>query len=293
MDMSQPRVDHKGEAGLWAYGLKVGAREVLHRQFNWGLRHLLIPVPYWRSLEYRLVRSEGAFKSTDRILDIGSPKLLSIYLAKALGAEVYSTDIEDYFVREYTALRDWEHIAPQHFRVQVEDGRALSFPDASFDKVFSVSVMEHIPDNGDADCAREMARVLAPGGRCLITVPFSPTSRTIYRKANQFYWSNPSADQSADMVFFQRRYSEEDLRTRIIEPSGLRLRALRYVGERVLTRSPKEIFEHIPFSAGIPIGLIMPLLARLLQTTPVDRWQDIKKPLCAFIVLEKPLDPPA
>ncbi|HEY7832803.1 MAG TPA: methyltransferase domain-containing protein, partial [Ktedonobacterales bacterium] len=247
------RRDHTREAGMYAYAIKLGMRELVRGKFNWALRHLLLPVPYWRSLEFRLVRGAAAFTSRDRILDIGSPKLLAIYLAKALGADVYATDIEDYFVREYTTLRDLEHLSPERFHVQVEDGRALSFADNSFDKVFSISVMEHIPDNGDAACAREMARVLAPGGRCLITVPFSPTSRTIYRKAKQFYWAGSSVEQEGSqdanqgegqgegMAFFQRRYSEQDLRERIIGPSGLRLRALRFVGERVWQNSPKEV----------------------------------------------------
>jgi hypothetical protein len=135
-------------------------------------------------------------------------------------------------------------------------------------------------------------------------VPFSPTSRTIYRKAKQFYWAGSSVEQEGGqeasqgesqgegqgegMAFFQRRYSEQDLRERIIGPSGLRLRALRFVGERVWQNSPKEVFEHIPFAAGVAFGPLQPLLARLLQTAPVNRWQTIKKPLCAFIVLEKP-----
>jgi SAM-dependent methyltransferase len=278
-----------GEAMLYAYGVKIGAKELVRGKFNWALRHLLMPVPYWRSLEFRLVRSAGEFKSTDRILDIGSPKLLAIYLAKTLGADVFATDIEDYFIREYSLVRALERLSPERFHVQVEDGRTLSFPDASFDKVFSISVMEHIPEDGDTACAREMARVLAPGGRCLITVPFSPASRTIYRKADQFYWAGSSVEQGDGMVFFQRRYSGRDLHDRIIGPSGLRLRRLCYVGERVLTSSPKEVFEHIPFYAGVLLGPLQPLLARLLQTRPVDRWQDVKKPLCAFVVLEKPL----
>jgi SAM-dependent methyltransferase len=277
-----------GGAPLYAYGVKLGAKELMRRKFNWALRHLLIPVPYWRSLEFQLVRDAGEFTPTDRILDIGSPKLLAAYLAKAVGADVYATDIEDYFVPEYSSVREMEHLSAERFHVQVEDGRRLSFPDASFDKVFSVSVMEHIPDDGDAACAREMARVLAPGGRCLITVPFSPESQTIYRKADQFYWARSSVEGSDGKVFFQRRYSEDDLHSRIIGPSGLRLHTLSYVGERVLTASKKELFEYIPFSAGIVIGHLQPLLARLLQTRPVDRWQDIKKPLCAFMVLEKP-----
>jgi SAM-dependent methyltransferase len=275
----------------YTYALQIGAKELVHGDYKHAIRHLLVPVPYWRLVEFRLVRDSGDFKGSDRILDIGSPKLLSIYLAKTLGAEVYATDIDDYFMGEYNLLQTLEGIPPDRFHVQVEDGRRLSFADGYFSKVFAVSVLEHIPDDGDAECAREIGRVLAPGGRCLLTVPFSPASRTIYKDANQIYWAKPNGDESADKhqaIFFQRRYSESDLYDRLIHPSGLRLRQLQFVGERVLSHSSKEVFEYVPFYAMVMTGLAHPLLSRLFHTTPATSWQELSKPLCALVVLEKP-----
>ncbi len=51
-----------------------------------------------------------------------------------------------------------------------EDLTALSFADESFDAVVSLEVMEHIPDFQRAFL--ECARVLRPGGRLLLSVPF-------------------------------------------------------------------------------------------------------------------------
>jgi SAM-dependent methyltransferase len=45
----------------------------------------------------------------------------------------------------------------------------LPFPDARFDLVISTDVIEHIADDAAALC--EMARVLAPAGRLLVTTP--------------------------------------------------------------------------------------------------------------------------
>jgi SAM-dependent methyltransferase len=278
----------------YTYALKIGAKELASGDYKHAIRHLLVPVPYWRLVEFRLVRDAGEFRGTDRILDIGSPKLLSIYLAKTLGAEVYATDIDEYFMGEYTSLRTLEGLPPDRFHVQVEDGRKLSFPDGYFNKVFSVSVLEHIPDDGDAECAREIGRVLAPGGRCLLTVPFSPASRTIYKQASQIYWAKPEAgEDGADKrqpIFFQRRYSEHDLYERLVRPSGLRLKQLLFVGERMLSHSEKEISEYLPFSAIVITGLAHPVLSRLFHTSPASSWQKLDKPLCAFLVLEKPAE---
>ena len=71
-----------------------------------------------------------------------------------------------------------EGVPPERLHLAVEDGRRLSFPDDSFDKVYSLSVLEHIPDDGDSACVTEIARVLRPGGECYLTVPFWPQSRT-------------------------------------------------------------------------------------------------------------------
>src|SRR5690348_11391025 len=53
--------------------------------------------------------------------------------------------------------------------VQKGDILALPFPDASFDFVFATDILEHVDDDGRA--AAEIARILVPGGKALITVP--------------------------------------------------------------------------------------------------------------------------
>ena len=52
----------------------------------------------------------------------------------------------------------------------------LDFPDGSFDCVISFQVIEHI--RRDGDFVREIARVLHPGGRFIVTTPNAPMSLT-------------------------------------------------------------------------------------------------------------------
>jgi SAM-dependent methyltransferase len=269
---------------LQAYGATLSLPLLRRGRPRRALRYLVVPVNYWRSVEYRLALEEGRFAPGERVLDVGSPKLLSLWVADRLGAEVVATDIEAYFLEEYELLRRARRVPPDRLRLAVEDGRRLSFGDASFDKVYSLSVLEHIPDEGDADCVRELARVLAPGGRCVLTVPFWPESRVDWRVGEDFYWSGASVDDASGRVFYQRRYSEADLHERLVAPSGLRLARLRFVGDRWSRRGDRELCELLP-----PVtGPLQPALARLLTTAPAADWRALRRPLCALLVLEKP-----
>lgn len=269
---------------LVAYGMKVGGKLVLKGKLRLAVPYLGRPVNYWRAVEYRLISDAARFQRRDRVLDVGSPKLLSLYLAKVVGAEVYATDIDDYFVERLETVAEVEGVPPDRLHIRVEDGRQLSFPDQSFDKVYSLSVVEHIPDDGDTACIKEIARVLVPGGECYLTVPFWPESRTDVIADGAVYWTEHSTASGEGQVFYQRRYSEADLSERLIEPSGLQLKELKYVGEKVMTESDGEFSDRLPLLSGP----VQPLLSRLLHTKPTASWRELKKPLCALVVLRKP-----
>lgn len=275
-------LERRGMLPLQAYGMRAGLQLLRRSRLKRSLRYLVVPVNYWRAAEFGLALREGDFRPGARVLDVGSPKLLSLFLAEKAGAQVVATDIEDYFIPEYELLRELRDLGADRLSLRVEDGRRLSFADASFDRVYSISVLEHIPDDGDSECVREIGRVLAPGGRCVITVPFWPAGRVDWRDPD-FYWSGSTVEGGEGKVFFQRRYSEAQLRERLIEPSGLRLSKLRFVGERVLAGSERELCEFLPPATGPA----QPLLSRLLLTPPVADWRTLRKPLCALVVLER------
>jgi SAM-dependent methyltransferase len=58
------------------------------------------------------------------------------------------------------------------------DLTALDLPDAAFDAVMCSHVLEHVPD--DAAAMRELRRVTAPGGWCLVMVPLDVTRERTY-----------------------------------------------------------------------------------------------------------------
>ncbi len=270
---------------LFAYGLGVGVQALSHAHMTKeAIKNVIVPVNYWRTLEYRLALDALRPVATDRILDVGSPKLLSLYIAQHTGASVCATDIEEYFIRDYTYFRALRRIPEERYRLLKADGRALQFGDGDFGKVYSISVLEHIPEKGDSDCVREIARVLKPGGMFVATVPFAPEGRDEYREAGDFYWSGSSGTTKENgKVFFQRRYSESDLWTRIIRPSGLHVRNIGYFGEKFSLGATTEVSNFLP-----PLtGPIQPIASRIFQRGPESRWQSIPNPLGAVLVLEK------
>jgi SAM-dependent methyltransferase len=64
----------------------------------------------------------------------------------------------------------------------------LPFPDGAFDRVICSEVMEHVHDYGAA--ARELARVLRPGGTLGVTIPTAITE-WLYLAATRHYFESP------------------------------------------------------------------------------------------------------
>jgi len=58
------------------------------------------------------------------------------------------------------------------------DAERLPFPDASFDAVFSVNLVEHVPHPDQLFA--EIARVLKPGGHCLVVTPNGDIERLLH-----------------------------------------------------------------------------------------------------------------
>lgn len=270
---------------LFSYGVGIGVQALTHAHITKeAMKNVVVPTSYWRTLEYRLTYEALEPDATDRILDIGSPKLLSLYIAQHTGASVFATDLQGYFIPDYTYFRDLRGIPEERYRLLQADGRALQFGDGEFTKVYSISVLEHIPGTGDSECVREIARVLKPGGIFVATVPFGPEGREELRDAGRFYWSNSQGKSKDDgKVFFQRRYCESDIMKRIVAPSGLNVRSIGYFGEKVTLGGVRENTAFLP-----PLtGPIQPIASRICLRGPEASWKDIPNPRGALIVLEK------
>ena len=111
-------------------------------------------------------------RSGDTMLDMGAGGGRHAFEAVRRGARVVAFDL---------GLDDLRQAAATLYAMEIEEkpagigmciqGNALQLPfaDGSFDRIICSEVMEHIPD--DRGAARELARVLRPGGTIAVTVP--------------------------------------------------------------------------------------------------------------------------
>jgi SAM-dependent methyltransferase len=96
-----------------------------------------------------------------RCLDLGSDNGVVSLLLRERGGSWASGDLTDEAVGSTRSLVGDD--------VHLVRGDGLPFPDASFDRVAVVDMLEHVPD--EASFARELARVTRPGGLLVVNTP--------------------------------------------------------------------------------------------------------------------------
>jgi len=108
-----------------------------------------------------------------RCLDLGSDNGVVSLLLREGGGEWASGDLTEAAVASIRSLVETD--------THLVRGDRLPFPDATFDRVAVVDMLEHVPD--DEAFAAELARVTKPGGRLVVNTPH--LKRTALRRLRQ------------------------------------------------------------------------------------------------------------
>ncbi len=270
-----------GRWTMWVAGMRVGLG-CLRKEPVLGIKRLLLPVSYWRAAEFGYVWRQLTAIRTGKVLDLGSPKDLAAILARDRGFAVTAVDILPEAIslsERHARAQGLSGEGPGRVKSEVQDGRALTYADDTFDAVFSVSVLEHIPDAGDIAALRELVRVVKPGGLVVVTTPYDLQYRETF-VADSVY---ERKQIGSEPVFFERHYDEATLASRLLGPSGAEVCDIEKWGE------PTVPMEALLVRAGplrIPASPLEPWLSGLFLHRLGPNGKG--KPMAAFFTLRKP-----
>lgn len=257
------------ETFAWKKVLPRKLSEARHPVFSIGdyLRFLAIHgeverrffITYSRIAEAAVHCEAIRLKPGATVLDVGTGiNPLPLYWASK-GMRVTCTDPDDFIFRLVPLAEQMgldEALRAGNLRIEVADGAQLPYPDNSFDFWTSVSVVEHIPQDGDAQVLREAARVLKPGGIAVLTTEGGLREEEVWYRTEGYFGKQyfecvtstelkeiGMANTAENLESFEqqeqqhtfallREYNRERLMKRLVEPSGLELVELGFIDSR-------------------------------------------------------------
>ena len=183
-------------------------------------------IDYMRYAEFSAIGDRMALESGQRILDVSSPQWFTIFLAhKYPNVHFDYINIIEVELEAYRLICDVCKIT--NIQYHLEDVRSLSFDDNIFDKVITISVLEHIypEQDGDSQALTEIKRVLKPEGKVFLTIPYKEERNIVYLEGSVY----ERAGQAK--TFFAREYDRE-MFDRLVKDTGFVPSNLAYICER-------------------------------------------------------------
>lgn len=171
------------------------------------------PIDYMRYAEFDAILQGLVIKPQMKILDVSSPQWFSIFLAQQYPETTfYYINIIESELEAYKKIG--QALGITNLIYSKEDVRNLTFDDDSFDKIISISVIEHIypEEGGDYQALKEIKRVLKPQGKFLMTVPYKDQRNIVYLDKAVYERGKQNNN------FFAREYDREMFDT-LIEQS--------------------------------------------------------------------------
>lgn len=194
----------------------LGVLSLVTRRLKRGHYNLIFfPMDSTRYFEFDVAWERLRGLPFTHYLDVSSPRLLPLMLMRSNRqaiAELINPDASD--------IRDTEKYfrafgVGERCRFSELTVEQASFEPSSFDLITCISVLEHIPADGDA--VERMWSLLRPGGRLVLTLPCMSQPMEQYISDNQYGVLQPEND---GYTFWQRYYDEERLQEKIFHTTG-------------------------------------------------------------------------
>lgn len=270
-------------------------KEMYWFNFKLSLLNKVTGVSPARCFEYPLAVLNLNTQKGEKLLDIGSGKsCFPLFMIKRRGVitTVLDKDEKVMVQKKYAKkVGIIKHPITEHFNIidnpktkirtgsytsndgsysiRICDARKMDFSDCSFDYASCISAIEHIPGNGDILAIKEIARVLTPKGRAFISVPYG-----------QKYEEDKSHGGH-----FERRYDYDALNTRLIQPSGLKLKKAGFIFDQQSKKIADRVYYKLPGLVRYACGWSSIFFALLSMSTRDNASRDDAE--FAYIVLEK------
>lgn len=125
-----------------------------------------------RIFEYPWAVIESDLKPSDVVLDAGGGLSLFPFFLSSRCEKVVNVDISYHkrFAIDMVALREIaKKLGYMNLEIVIEDIKSMHFKDDTFDKVYCISTIEHVPLKQQFEMIDEMYRVLKPNGILILT----------------------------------------------------------------------------------------------------------------------------
>jgi SAM-dependent methyltransferase len=215
-----------------------------------------------------------AHHARGRMLDVGCGEKPYQYIFAPHVSEHVGVEYSESFAETHASQREGATASGTGPDVYY-DGKRLPFEDASFDTVLSTQVLEHTSEPGAL--MAEMARVLRPGGKLLLTVPFS---FRLHEEPRDFFRYTPhglrALCEAADMrvlecapfgsVWTAIAHKVNSLLTlRVVRLQGLGQAVGKFGHEREATRGPRWALVPFAVPAMVTLAAVGRVMDRVLD----------------------------
>jgi SAM-dependent methyltransferase len=247
--IARPEISRRNSQSLF----KILARELLYPPIYWFLSHIYhVPGLHIQAIIYflglkllaqgklRLVTSQKLLSSPmdsvryfefdffyhrfiyhsdfKNYLDVSSPRLfptLILHNYPHIKAAIVNPDIKDLNItKELVSACGFEN----RCRLLSDPIANLTLPEESFDIITSMSVIEHIPGDGDVIALKKMWSLLRPNGKLFISVPCARIAFEEYTDYNEYGLLTPDEDS---YVYGQRFYDKKLIEDRFWNITGI------------------------------------------------------------------------